>query len=364
VRKRLLWALAVATVVSLLAACAPHATQDTLKPQGPEARTIKNLFVPVFWVAAVVFFLVEGGIVYLLVKYRHRKGVDRIPAQIHGNTRLEIGWTILPALILAGVTVPTVATIWDLAKPPPANALNVTVEGHQWWWGFQYTDPDMQNAQQKPIRIADVLVIPTGRPVYVTLESFGGGAHDDNGVSDFEVIHSFWVPELAGKQDVVPGHENHITFSADHPGFYEGQCAEFCGLSHGIMRFRVSALTPEDFATWVQLEKQNGAAPTDPEAIRGMDVFMHPLPNGMGSCVECHTIEGTAASGTAGPDLTHFAEPNHTCFAGCLLQTGSADDIKTWLTDPGAIKPGAKMPDYHLSPDEIDALVAYLQSLK
>ena len=135
-RKRLLWVLGLAALGLMLASCAPHASQDSLQPAGPYAQEIKNLFVPVFWMAVLVFVIVEGGIVFLVVKYRHRKGQERMPPQIHGNTRLEIGWTIVPAVILAFVMVPTVATIWDLARKPPADALHITVQGHQWWWGF------------------------------------------------------------------------------------------------------------------------------------------------------------------------------------------------------------------------------------
>ncbi len=364
-RNGLLWALGLGALAVLLASCASHASQDSLKPQGPYAREIKNLFVPVFWVAAGVFFIVEGGFVYILMRYRHRKGRDRMPLQTHGNTRLEIGWTILPALVLAAVMVPTVATIWDLARKPPAGALDVTVEGHQWWWGFRYTDPDMKNAKGGPTTTADVLVIPTGRPVYLSLESVGGliGVPTN---PDFEVIHSFWVPELAGKQDVIPGRPpNHILMQADHPGLYYGQCAEFCGLSHGLMRVRVLAMTPSDFATWAANEKLNAVTPTDALAQKGMQLFLGPL-----SCIQCHTIQGLQAGGVAvpggvaGPVLTHFDEPSHSCFAGCDLTTADPSRIAQWLHDPAAVKPGSKMPNYHLSADEIQALVAYLSSLK
>ena len=137
-----------------------------MQPAGPYAQEIKNLFVPVFWIAVLVFVIVEGGIVLLVVKYRHRKGRERMPPQIHGNTRLEVGWTIVPAVILAVVMVPTVATIWDLARKPPADALHITVQGHQWWWGFVYTDADMKTTYDTngPITVADVMVIPAGRP--------------------------------------------------------------------------------------------------------------------------------------------------------------------------------------------------------
>ena len=219
-RKKVLWALGLVALALVLVSCAPDATQNSLKPEGPYAQKIQNLFVPVFWIAVAVFVLVEGGIVFIALKWRHRKGRDRTPPQTHGNTRLEIGWTIAPALVLAVVMVPTIATIWDLAKPPPANALNITVEGHQWWWGFSYTDADMKTTYgtNAPITTGDVMVIPTGRTVYLSLESKGGalsgGVPPPN--ADFMVIHSFWVPQLAGKQDVFPGRTNHILLQADH----------------------------------------------------------------------------------------------------------------------------------------------------
>ncbi|MEA2520576.1 MAG: cytochrome c oxidase subunit, partial [Actinomycetota bacterium] len=369
VRKKVLWALGLLALALLVASCAPHATQDTLKPAGPTAQTEKNLFVPVFWIAVAVFVLVEGGILFISLKWRHRKGQDRLPTQTHGNTRLEIMWTIAPALILAVVMVPTIGTIWDLAKPPPANALNITVEGHQWWWGFVYTDPDMKTTYPPtptapvtngPIHTGDVMVIPTGRPVYLSLASEGGALN--GGVSgtnpDFEVIHSFWVPELAGKQDVVPGRTNHILLQADHPGTYYGQCAEFCGLQHGKMKFRVVALSQSDWTAWVANEKLPGATPTDPLAKEGMNTFT------TGSCVACHSVGGTTAAGTAGPNLTHFAAPSHSCFAGCDWDTTDINALKAWLRDPNAVKLGSKMPNYHLTEDQINQLVAYLESLK
>jgi cytochrome c oxidase subunit II len=367
VRKKVLWAFGLVALALLLAACAPHATQDSLKAQGPYAREIKSLFVPVFWIAAAVFVLVEGGIVFISIKWRHRKGRDRMPPQTHGNTRLEIGWTIAPALVLAIVMVPTIATIWSLAKTPPATALHVTVGGHQWWWSFEYTDADMKTGygSNEPITTGDVMVIPAGRTVYLSLTS-GGGALN-GGVAgtnpDFEVIHSFWIPELAGKQDVVPGRTNHILLQADHPGTYYGQCAEFCGLQHGKMKFRVVALDSTDWASWVANEKLPGATPTDSLAAQGMDTFMNPLSGG-GTCIACHAIGGTDAGGTAGPNLTHFAASDHQCFAGCDWDTTDVVALKAWLRDPNAVKLGSKMPNYHLTEAEISALVAYLESLK
>jgi cytochrome c oxidase subunit 2 len=367
VRKRLLWATAAIGLLLLLGACAPDATQSTLEPKGPYAEKLKDLFVPVFWVAVFVFIVVEGGIVWITIRYRHRKGRDRIPAQIHGNTRLEIGWTIAPALILAGVMVPTVAGIWDLARQPPEEALNVTVKGLQWWWDFEYRDPDMRTSYGDglPIRTADVLVIPEDRVVYLSLEGAGGLIKkDDPAASDYMVIHSFWIPELAGKQDVVPGRTNHILMQADDPGMYEGQCAEFCGLQHGRMLVRVRALSAEDWDAWVSNQKDPGVTPSDPLASQGMGLFLGQLSGGRGSCIECHTVGGTDAASPAAPELTHFADPTHECFAGCNWNTTDRKALEAWLRDPNAVKLGAKMPNYHLTQDEIDALVAYLYSLK
>jgi cytochrome c oxidase subunit 2 len=353
VRKKLGLVLGLVALAVLFSACilAPNASQDSLKPAGTYARETKDLYVWVFWVAAAVFVIVEGGIVWILVKYRHRKGRDRMPPQLHGNTRLEIGWTIAPALVLAIVMVPTVATIWDLARTPPAGSLNVTVTGQQWWWKFQYTDDDMQTLAETPgpITTANELVIPTGRVVYLSIESNLGG------IGDAEVIHSFWVPQLAGKQDAVPNHTNHILLEADQPGVYHGQCAEFCGLSHGIMKFEVRAVTPEEFTTWAQGQKQDAVKPTAGLAASGFDAFMN------GQCVACHAIQGTPAGGVAAPDLTHFASRD--CMVGCLLDNQNPDDIKRWLENPPGVKPGSFMPNYHLPPDEIDQLVAYLQTL-
>ena len=367
VRNRLLRVTLAAALLLLLAACAPNATQDTLQPKGPNAQTLKDLFVPVFWVAVGVFVLVEGAIIWIAIRFRHRKGRDRMPAQVHGNTKLEIGWTIAPALVLAGVMIPTIATICDLARRPPDDALNVTVQGFQWWWGFEYTDEDMRRTygDQEAIRTADVLVIPVDRVVYLTLAAAGGEIDRPGDVGDDHiVIHSFWVPELAGKQDVVPNRENHILLEADEPGTYEGQCAEFCGLQHGRMKFRVVALSEQDWEAWVENQRRPAATPTGELAQKGMDLFLGPLSGGRGSCTTCHAIGGTEAASTAAPELTHFADPTHECFAGCTWSTSDRDALEAWLRNPDAVRLGSKMPNYHLTQDEIDALVAYLSGLK
>jgi cytochrome c oxidase subunit 2 len=363
VRKKLLWVLVGATAV-LLAACSdPELEQNTFAPAGPVAQRQADLFWLVFAVAVAVFVLVEGGILAISLKYRHRKDRDRMPAQIHGNTRLEVGWTILPALAIAVVMIPTVSLLWDLAAEPSEDALQVTAEGHQWWWGFRYTDPDMETSYGGPIVTADVLVIPVGRDVHVSLESAGGliGGQDP-AAADHAVIHSFWVPRLAGKQDVVPGRTNTLTLSADAPGTYWGQCAEFCGLQHAQMRFRVVALEAAEWDAWVGNHKRAGVEPTDELARKGMDLFLNGVSGG-GQCIACHAVGGTDAASAAGPNLTHFADPTHECFAGCIWETDDREALAAWLRDPPAAKLGSKMPTYDLTDDEIDALMAYLYSL-
>jgi cytochrome c oxidase subunit 2 len=372
VRKKSLWGVGLLALTLLLAACGENLPQNTLNPAGPTAAEQKNLYVLVFLIATAVFIIVEGGILWISIRYRHRKGHDEMPPQIHGNTRLEIGWTIAPALVLAIVMVPTVSLIWKLAQQPPG-AMHITVQGYQWWWGFEYTDPGMTTTygQQGPITVADVLVIPAGKTIDLAVTSAGGLVNgpgpDGQPNPDHQVIHSFWAPRLFGKQDAVPGRTNHIVFSADQPGTFWGQCAEFCGLQHGRMRFRIMALDEADWTAWVANQKLEPAAPTDPLAKQGMDLFMNGVSSG-GQCLACHTIGANGSP--AAPNLTHFAAPQHQCFAGCDFETFNEDgtlnqaDLEAWLRDPNAVKLGAKMPNYHLTPDEINALVAYLGTLK
>jgi cytochrome c oxidase subunit II len=369
VRKLTRPVLGAVALAVIAAACTPNASQDTLKPAGPYAQRIDRLFEPVFWLAVVpIFVLVEGALIWLSIRYRHRKGRPAgVPPQIHGNTRLEVAWTILPAVILAGVAVPTIATIWDLAsKPPVAERLTVDVLGHQWWWEFRYPD--------QKVDTANVMHIPVGRAVYVRLCSAGsgyGGPAPNECQSDLPVpstlggavIHSFWVPALAGKQDVVPQRTNTLVLQADRPGTYSGQCAEFCGLSHAYMRFKVVAQSPSDFDQWVRDQLAEAAQPTG-LAAQGAGIFAQ-------TCTRCHTINGLKdAQGNdvpgaiEAPNLTHLMSRD--CFAGCIFDVNTQNLLK-WVTDAPARKPGSLMPsgikDLGLTPDQVRAVVAYLETL-
>ena len=286
VRRARRWRAALAVPLLLaLGACAENAPLDTLEPKGPEARTIDNLVNPVFLIAGIVFVLVQGGVLLLAWRYRKRKDDDgSLPAQVHGNFKLEIGWTILPAILLAGVGGASVLTILDL-DDRPADAMEVTVIGQQWWWEYRY---DVDQDGTDDIVTANDLVIPAGEPVNLTITSR-------------DVIHSFWIPALNGKRDAVPGREHPLLIEADEPGVYRGQCTEFCGLSHGYMRMRVVALAPAEYEAWAANQLGLAEAPTDELALEGREIFR-------ASCSQCHRVRG--------------AEGNDELLQGCRPHVG------------------------------------------
>jgi len=330
-RKRAFVALA-GLLVSVGTACSSDAPQDYLNYQeGPIAREADQLWDATFAIAVAIFFIVELLLIFTVIRFRARPG--REAKQFHGNTKVEVVLTVIPALILAVLAVPTVRTIFVFADKP-ADAMEITVRARQFWWEYEYAGQNVITANE--------MHIPVGRPVYLTLEG------DD-------VIHAFWVPRLAGKQDVVPGRINTMSIEAAKPGFYRGQCTEYCGISHANMRLRVIAHPEEEFDAWLADQQEDAESPTDSLAAEGENLFME------GQCINCHAIQGTDAQSRIGPDLTHFASRD--TFAGAMFDN-TTENLRRWLDDPPAMKPGAKMPDYGLSTQEIDALVAYLQSLE
>jgi len=334
-RARRLRALSMMVAAALLlVSCGDQELpQNALDPQGPVAQKLANLINPVFAVAAVVFVLVQGLVLYSALRFRRRSD-DEAPRQVHGNAKMELGWTIAPALILLVISVFTVGTIADInSKAEGADVVSVNVTGHQWWWEFEYPDRGVVTANE--------LHIPTGREVALRLTS------DD-------VIHSFWPPKLAGKLDVIPGRANFMTLEADEPGTYFGQCAEFCGLSHADMRLRVVAHTPEDFDEWVRTNAAPAERPTEGEAGEGAALFRQK------GCASCHTVNGYSA-GELGPDLTHLQQRK--VFAGATFDLNE-QNLRVWLRDPPGEKPGSLMPNLELSEDEITKLIAYLETLK
>jgi cytochrome c oxidase subunit 2 len=372
-RRRWLPMALVVPLLLLVSACASDAPQDTLEPKGPISRMIDDLAMPVFLVAGVVFVLVEFGTLALVLKFRKRKDddPDELPAQTHGNTKLELGWTILPALILGVVAVGTVATLINI-NDRDEGALTVQVEGQQWWWRYNYdTDGD---GEFDDVTTATDLVMPAGVDVELQINSN-------------DVIHSYWIPALNGKKDAVPNRTTHLTLHADEPGTYVGQCTEFCGLSHSYMRQRAIALPEDEFAAWLDNQEQDAETPSDEEAAAGAELFAT-------QCSRCHHARGindeqfeeeggtTLVAGEA-PDLTHFA--TRTSFAGGtfdLWEDTDGDgivefdevggelnraDLEAWLRDPPGQKPMAPeargMPNLELQEEQIDQLVAFLETL-
>ena len=330
--KRACLGAAVAALAIVLSGCASNAPQDFITYQeGDVAKQADEIWDITFAIAVAIFFIVEGLLVYALIRYRHKPG--RQPQDFHGNTRLEVVLTLVPALILAGLAVPTIRTIFSLGTEP-TNALQVTVTARQFWWEYEYPDFGVITANE--------LHIPEDQPVFITLK----GA---------DVIHSFWVPRLGGTQDVVPGRDNTMYIEADDPGKrYLGQCKEFCGLSHANMRLIVFTHTKEEFESWAEEQAADRVAPTG-EAAQGEQVFLET------GCVNCHAIRGTEAAGRTAPDLTHFG--SRETFAGAIFDNNEAN-LTDWLRDPPAVKPGSLMPDYGLTDEQIQQLVAYLMSLK
>jgi cytochrome c oxidase subunit 2 len=323
VRARAVLLAAGATV--LLAACGDDASkeQNALDPDGKVAQRQLDLFLPFFWIAVAIGVGVIGTTILAAIRYRHRPGNEN-PKQVHGNTTLEIGWTIVPAVIMAAMAVPTVATLWDLDKKPADDPLEVTVYGKQWWWEYQYTNLDIVDpAIDYEVNTANELHVPAGRPVYFTLRSTN-------------VAHSFWVPSLAGKKDVIPSRDNHVWFEADPDDagkvFY-GQCVEYCGLSHADMRLKVFVDSPGDFAAWARRQRE----PWDAQRLARAEELGITTDWG---CTSCHYIggldetadaaiaDGTGANTRPGPNLTHLGE--RTTFAGAIYDL-DVEQLTEWI---------------------------------
>jgi len=324
-RGRRLVLVAVAAVALVLAACSEvkHNGQNSLEPKSPQAEKIYDLFVPILVIAIVIGIAIIVATVVIAMKFRFKAGKNENPKQIHGNTRLEIGWTVLPALLLAIVAVPTVATIFDLAEKPTDQALEVHVVGKQWWWEFTYPDAKVVTA--------DELVIPTGRDVFVKLDACEGTGT----AKTCNVIHSFWVPELSGKKDVVPGRTNSVSFNAEKPGTYLGQCAEYCGLSHANMRFRVIAKSPADFQQWLNEQQQGpvnslyesgGSTPAGSTQKLIVNTFQ---------CTNCHIFDDPSKV-SYGPNLTHLA--SRTTFASGTYPL-TRDNLTSWVRNAPSMIP-------------------------
>ena len=342
----------------LLAACGEN-SPSVLNPAGPVADRERILFWFILIVATIVFVAVEGMLIYSIIRYRERPN-SPTPRQIHGNNTIEVIWTVAPSIFLFAVLIGTIYTMVNLAQPKTPADVEVKAVGHQWWWEFDYVT-------QNGIVTADSLYVPTGAVVQVDLVSNN-------------VIHSFWVPELTGKTDVIPGHNNHLWFTADHTGTYRGECAEYCGDQHAHMDFNVVAYDPNTFQTWVHMAQANAATP----AAGSLEQQGAKLFAGSGGCTGCHGIVGvnltsyadTRAAGLVGPNLTHFGsrrliaggvlswDPTSCAIVNGQLVNKNNCGLYKWLQDPQGFKPGNDMIIGQLTDTQITQLIAYLESLQ
>jgi cytochrome c oxidase subunit 2 len=300
---------------------------SVFNPSSPEAQSIVNLFVLTLFIAAVIFILVAGLVLIASFRFRSRPGEDE-PRQIFGNRKLEIAWTVGPALLLIVLFVLTIKTM-SASDPPilPGQQPDLVITAHQWWWEVHYPKSGVITANE--------IHIPAGQKLLFRVESA-------------DVIHDFWVPELGRKIDAIPGHPNQVWLEANTPGTYLGTCAEYCGAEHAWMRIRVIAQPQADFETWQQQQLQLPKIPTSGAAAEGEKLYTQK------TCIVCH------AAGI-GPDLTHLGD-RETIGAGVLTNTPA--NLAKWLKNPQAVKPGSYMPNFNLTDTEVQALVAYLEASK
>jgi cytochrome c oxidase subunit II len=336
----------------LLAACAGDYPQIMTQPVTEWGQVQIDIWALVTWWTVPILMAVFGILAYIMVRYRARPDTPA-PKPVYGSTRLEIVWTLIPALIVLFIAVPTIQAIFALQDEPPEDALVIDVIGHQWWWEFRYPEQGIITANQ--------FYVPVGRPLALNLRSN-------------DVVHSFWIPRLGGKRDVNPVvrtpegvrplHLNQIVLTVDSSGEYLGQCAEFCGTSHAIMRMMAVALEPAEYEAWVQA-MQAPEEPPDDLADEGHDIFMR------STCIACHAITGTRAQGRLGPDLTMMGERFS---IGAGLMANTVDNMTEWILrapelKKGILMPGARieargMPPTGLSPDEARAVAQYLVGLR
>jgi cytochrome c oxidase subunit 2 len=311
--------------------CAWDTPQTSLVPRSDLTRAIHGLYGLITWATLVIAGLVLTLITWILVRFRARPGAP-VPPQVRGHSLLEIAWTVAPALVLLVIAVPTIQVVFRTQAPASPHALEIEVIAKQWWWEFRYP--------QLGVVTANEIHLPAGRPVALKLVGW-------------DVIHSFWVPQVTAKRDVTPGRLNWITFTADTPGTYWGQCAEYCGTSHANMMLRMMVDTPVAFDAWVAAQL---APPPESTGLAAEGKAQYAAR----ACVGCHTVRGVSA-GVLGPDLTHFG--SRTTFASGLYPS-DPELLAAWLLNPAALKPGAKMPALGLTPEQARAIAAYLASLK
>lgn len=303
-------------------------------PSSPQLETMAGLTYYMIGVAVIILAIIVIAVTIIIIRFRKKPGDDVEPYQEFGSLKLEVVWTIIPLGIVAVLFLLTCNTMRAVSPPAGDKEADLVVIGHQWWWELRYP--------KYGIITANEVHLPVGKNLLVRLESI-------------DVIHDFWVPELARKMDLVPGHPNYMWLIASEPGVYLGACAEFCGDQHANMRIRIIAQEEDEFNEWVKQQQVIPPTPTSGQAAEGAQLFQDM------ACMNCHTIFGTPAAARVGPNLTHLSD-RQTIGAGVL--TNTPENLTKWLTNPQKYKPGAYMPNMKLSNSEVKSIVAYLEALK
>jgi cytochrome c oxidase subunit 2 len=332
---------------TLLLASGKMKGMSIFDPASPPAESIFDLSILVLAITGAIFVIVEGVLFYCVLRFRRGAQAGTEPPQVYGSKPIEIAWTAAPALIVFILVLVTTRTLWEVKADPPAphagdHALFITIVGRQWWWEYTY---ESYKGEKLGFTTANELHIPVSekgisRPVYLTLKSA-------------DVCHSFWIPKLGGKTDLIPGHPNNTWFMTDRTGLFFGQCAEYCGTQHANMLIRLFAEPADDFEQWLKHEREPAA--DESQAHTGRGAFLSQ------SCVNCHRIRGTTAQGTFGPDLTHLMS-RKSLAAGMIPNT--PENLHAWVADPQEIKPGCLMPAFGLSENDRDQIVRYLSTLR
>jgi cytochrome c oxidase subunit 2 len=318
-----------------------HSPTSIFKPAGTPSHSVYTLSLLVLSITLGIFLVVGGLLLFALIRYRHRPtepDAAQEPAQIYGSNQIELSWTVIPILIVVMLFLATARVLYSTEHAKkPANTLDVTVIGHQFWWEYRYPKSGVVVANELHVPVSDPR---EPQPTYLTMTSA-------------DTDHSFWVPRLAGKKDLIPNKVNVMWIDPEAAGLYMGQCAQYCGVQHAKMLIRVYAQSPADFAAW--LAHQQETAVQDPAAAEGRSVFEK------NACISCHTIAGTVATGRFGPNLTHLASRD-TIASGSVPNTPS--NIRSFVDNPSHFKPGALMPPMHLNDHDLDAVTLYLTTLK
>ena len=320
----------------------PDTVSSIFAPVSTPAAKEADLANFVLVVSGVVFVVVAGLIAYSVMRFRapfEEQGSE--PPQVYGSAQVEAAWTAIPLIIVIVLMLATGRVIYEIqAAPQPPTAVEVTVVGRQWWWEIRYPKLGVVTANELHVPVSDSL---TRRPTFLTLESA-------------DVVHSFWVPRVAGKTDLIPNRTNRMWVEPHEPGTYLGQCAEYCGTQHAFMLLRIVAEPPEQFARWVEQQRRTAApAPADPAAAAGRRVFLGTV------CASCHAVAGTVANGRYGPDLTHLMS-RATIGAGVAANT--RERLRAWVRNPDGLKRGVLMPAMQIDDEYLDQLVAYLVTLR